>query len=102
MTTSQALVTLAMALPMAAAFAAMTRASFRGGVMSLDEDATIYASGLLVAIWAFALMLHTLLTTGPGIVAGLHFSAAALTSFRLAETMREHVPMGWPWGYQGG
>ena len=77
--------------------------SLRGRrVGRLDPDGLLYAAGILLAGATLLSMLYTLSADGPGINAGLQLTLCAAAVIQLAETFREYVPFGQPWGYQGG
>lgn len=93
---------LALTAPLAAATLAMAKAAYVQPVSRLHHDGAIYALGAFVTSWTMVIMIYTLAVTGPGIIAGIHLTLGGLSAFRLLETFREYVPLGWPWGYTGG
>ena len=95
-------ITIALALPIAVAAICMAKGTMGHSIMGINQDSIIYTAGLILTVSAFVIMIYTLKTQGPGVIAGSQLSMSILTLFHLVETMREHVPLGSPWGYQRG
>ena len=71
-------------------------------VMAMDGQTTVYVAGVLLTVAGFLTMAYALLTQGPGMVPGVLLTLSMLNAFRLLEDLREYVPFGRPFGYQGG
>ena len=93
---------IALLLPIAAAAVFMARGISGRTMLGLDQESAIYAAGVILAAWTFAIVIYTMYTQGPGVMASIHLAMGALTLLHVLDTMREHVPIGSPWGYRGG
>ena len=100
--TLQVAIPVALSLPLAMAILAMARAAFGKTVFRLHPDSAIYALGAFITSWTVVIMVYTLGTSGPGANAGINLTFAFLLVYHLLETLREHIPIGWPGGYCGG